>query len=166
MVRVKHVLVALLVGAMGVMAATWIFQSEEKKVKKQFDRLSRCASKQAGENTFTMAKKTREIGTLFTEQCQFKADIISFSGRYSREEISSYAARARLPFLDLSLHFHDLNVSFPEKEAAKVFLTAKLTGKLSTGEPVDETHEVHILLRKNEKSWLFAEIELIEVLKK
>lgn len=166
MVKVKYVIIALFVVAIGVVAAIHLSQSEEKKVKKQFDRLSRWASKQAGENTFTMAKKTREIGTLFTEQCQFKADIISFSGRYSREEISSHAARARLPFLDLSLHFHDINVSFPEREVAKVFLTAKLTGKLSTGEPVDETHQVHILLRKNEKSWLFAEIDLIEVLKK
>ncbi len=166
MVKAKPVIIALLVVVIGVMAAKHIFQSEEKRVKKQFDRLSKWTSKEAGENTFAMAQKMKEIGAFFAEQCEFKADTISFSGRYNREEISSYAARARLPFIDLSLHFHDLDVSFPEKEVAKVTATAKLTGKLSTGEYVDETHEFVSVLRKVEKRWLLTNLEVIEVLKK
>ena len=112
------------------------------------------------------AQKMKEIGALFAEKCEFKADTISFSGLYNREDISSYAARARLPFIDLSLHFYDLDVSFPEKEVAKVTATAKLTGKLSTGECVDETHEFVSVLKKVEKRWLLTNLEVIEVLKK
>jgi hypothetical protein len=166
MVKVKPVIIALLVVVIGVMVAKHVFQSEEKRVKKQFSRLSKWTSKEAGENTFTMAQKMKEIGALFAEKCEFKADTISFSGLYNREDISSYAARARLPFIDLSLHFYDLDVSFPEKEVAKVTATAKLTGKLSTGECVDETHEFVSVLKKVEKRWLLTNLEVIEVLKK
>jgi len=64
------------------------------------------------------------------------------------------------------LKFYDLNIAFPEKGIARVTLTAKLTGKLTVGEYVDETHELESLLKKIEKKWLFSKFEVVEVLKK
>jgi hypothetical protein len=166
MVKIKYIIIVVLVVIIGILAGVYFFQNEEKKVKRQFYLLSEWASKEAGENTFTMAHKVKSIGTLFTEHCEFKADIISFSGRFNSEEVSGYAARARLPFSKLSLQFYDLDVSFPEKGMAKVTLTGKLTGRLTSGEYVDETHELECVLKKIENKWLFSDVEVVEILKK
>jgi len=169
MVRIKHIIIGMLVvifGIWGIWAAVHFFQSEEKKVKKQFHLLSKWTSKETGENTFTMAQKVKNIGKLFAENCELKANVISFTGRYTTEEISSYAARARFPFSNLSLQFYDFNIAFPEVGLAKVTLTTKLTGRTTTGEDVDETHELECALKKIENKWLFSYLEVVEVLKK
>jgi hypothetical protein len=64
------------------------------------------------------------------------------------------------------LKFYDSDIAFPEKGVAKVTLTARLTGKSTAGEQMDETRELECLLRKIEKKWLFSQIEVVEVLKK
>lgn len=166
MVRIKYIIIAGLVVTAGILAAVYFFQSEEKRVRKQFKLLSEWVSKEPGENTFTMAHKIKGIGTLFAENCGIKAHIDSFSGSYTPEEISSYAARGRSQFSRLSLKFYDLDINFPEKGIAKVILTVKLTGKSTIGEYVDETHELECILKKIEKKWLFSHFEVVEVLKK
>jgi hypothetical protein len=169
MVRIKYIIIAVLVvifGVWGIWAAVHFFQSEEKKVKKQFHLLSKWASKETGENTFTMAQKIKNIGTLFAEHCELKADLISFSGRYTPEEISSYAASARFPFLNLSLQLYDFNVAFRGEGIANVILAGKLKGRTTTGEDVDETRELECALKKIESKWLFSYVEVVEVLKK
>lgn len=166
MVKVKYIIIVALMVIIGILAATYLFISEEKKIRNQFDLLSEWVSKDSGENTFTMAHKIQSIGTLFTENCGIKTHINSLSGSYTPEEISSHAARARLQFSKLSLRFYDLDIDFPEKEMAKVTLTAKLTGKSTTGEYVDETRELESVLKKIENKWLFSNFEVIEVLKK
>lgn len=166
MVKIKYILIAILIVAIGIVAIAYFFKSETKKVKKQFDLLSEWVSKDPGENTFTMAHKIKSIGTLFDESCELKTHIESFSGSYTREEISSYAARGRLACSRLYLKFYDFHIAFLEKEIAKVTLTARLTGQSTTGEYVDETHELECVLKKIETKWLFSHFEVVEVLKK
>jgi hypothetical protein len=83
-----------------------------------------------------------------------------------REEISTYAGSARAYFSQLDLKFYDFHIIFPESAVAKVTLTARLTGKSTTGEQVDDTRELECILKKIEKKWLFSTIEIVEVLKK
>ena len=64
------------------------------------------------------------------------------------------------------MKFYDLHIIFPEKEISKVPLTARLTGRSTAGEQVDETRELECVLKKIEKKWLFSTIEIVEVLKK
>jgi hypothetical protein len=103
---------------------------------------------------------------LFDEHCELKTDYPSLSGSYTREEISAYAGSARSHVSQLSLKFYDLQIAFPEKEVAKVTLTARLTGTSTAGERIDETRELECLLRKPEKKWLFSQIDVVEVLRK
>jgi hypothetical protein len=166
MVKIKYWIIAILAVGMGVWAAAYLFPSDVRKVKKQFNLMSERVSKDPGENTFTMAHKTRSLSTLFAEKFEIKTEIESMSGSYSPEEISSYAARGRLMFSYLSLSFYDLDISFPENGIAKVTLTARLKGRSTAGENFDETHELECILRKIEKKWLFSHVEIIEVLKK
>ena len=166
MVKIKSLLIALLIVIAGIGAILFFFPSEERKVKKQFALLSEYVAKGSGETTFTMAPKIKGISGLFAESCDFKVPVYSFSGSYTREEISGIALRGRAHFSSLDLKFHDLSISFPEKGTAKVTLTGRLTGKTTYEEYVDETRELECLLDKIEKRWLFRQFEVVEVLKK
>jgi hypothetical protein len=166
MVRFKNIIIGALVVVIGIGVTIYFFPSEEKKIKKQFRLLAEWVSKDPGENTFTMAYKVKNIGTLFDGTCEFKVPVYSFSGSYTPEEISGYAARGRLFCSQLYLKFYDLVIVFPEKGVAKVTLTAKLTGKSNVGEYIDETHELEFVLKKIEKRWLFSKFEVVEVLKR
>jgi hypothetical protein len=166
MVKIKHILVILLVVIIGIWAAFTLFQSEEKKIKKEFNSLSEWVSKESEEDAIAMFNRMRNIRALFHDSCGLKIPGQSISGSYTREEIGSYAAQGRSQFSHLNLKFYDLDIAFTEKEVAKVHLTARLIGRLTTGENVDETHEIDCLLKKLEKKWLFTTIEVVEVLKK
>lgn len=166
MVKIKYVIMAVLVVGIGIFAGLRLFESEEKKVKKQIDLLAKWVSKEANEKILTTASKIDKIHTLFAEDCEFKVPIASLSGRYTPEEISSYAARGRSQFSKLSLKFHDLDIDLTEKGVAKVNLTARLTGESAIGEHVDEIRELGCILKKIEKKWIFTNFEVVEVLKK
>ncbi len=166
MVKIKYFLIGVPILIIGILAFFYFFPNEEKKVKKQFNLLSEWVSKSPEENAFTMLQRIKNIGTLFDEHCELKAPSQSLSGRYTREEISTYAGSARLQLSQLDLKFYDFHILFPEKEMAKVTLTGRITGRSSTGEQVDETRELDCVLKKIERKWLFSQIEVVEVLKK
>jgi hypothetical protein len=166
MVKIKYILIALLIFIVGIWAITYFSQSEEKKVKKQFDLLSEWISKESGEDVFAVGQKMKNIGSLFDENCEIKIPAQSLSGTYPRDEISSYAVRGRLQFSQLHLKFYDLDIAFIEKGMSKVHLTARLTGRATTGENVNEAHELDCFLKKIENRWLFTQIEVVEVLKR
>jgi hypothetical protein len=165
-VKIKYFLVAGLVVIIGILAASYIFQGEEKKVRKQFDLLSEYVSKDSGESPFTMARKIQSIGKLFAQNCALRTPIHSLSGTYTPEEISSYAAQGRARFSKLSLRFYDLDIEFPDEGTARAVLTAKLTGTSVGGERVHEVHELECILKTREDKWLFSNFEVIEFLEK
>lgn len=166
MVKGKHVILTLFVVVVGILAGVYCFQTEGKKIKKQFKLLSKRASKDHDENNFTMAGKVRGIGTLFAENCTIDAHISSLSGSYTRQEISGLAARARLPFSRLSVRFYDLHIEFSEEKTARVTVTAQASGTLRQGELVEDTLELECSVQKHDDKWLFTAIEVVEVLEK
>jgi len=166
MVKIKYLLAGVLFVIIGIVLAATVFPSEEKRVKKRFHLLSEWVSKSPEENPFTMLQKMKDIGTLFFEPCELKAPNESLSGSYTRQEISAYAGSVRSHFSQLGLKFYDLHIAFPQKEVAKVTLTARLIGKSKTGEQADEIRELECLLKKIDKKWFLSQIEVIEVLKK
>ena len=166
MVKIKYVLLALLIVIAGSWAAFRFFESDERKVKKQFVQFSEWVSKESGESPIAIAQKVKNIGSLISGSCEIKIPFDSFSGKNTPDEVSAYAARGRSYFSTLDLKFYDLSISIPEKGVANVTLTARLTGTSSAGEHVEETRELKCVLKKTEKKWLFSEIEVIEVLKR
>jgi hypothetical protein len=165
-VKLKHILIALVAVGLCLFAVLYFSPSEEKKVRKQFDLLSEYVSKDSNENAIAMANKMQKLGSLFGDSCELQVAVELLSGTYTREEIASYAARARTRFQKVSLGFHDLEVTFPENGVAKVTVTARLTGQTRAGEQIRETRELECLLKKRENKWLFNHIEVIEVLRK
>jgi hypothetical protein len=166
MVKVKYLFISAIVVIIGIAVILYFLPSEEKKVNKQFHLLSEGVLKSPEENAFTMLQKMKNMGALFDEHCELKAPNQSLSGRYTRQEISTYAGSARSSFSQLDLKFYDFHIVFPEKEVAKVTITARLTGRSTAAEQVDETRELECVLKKIEKKWLFSAIEVVEVLKK
>ena len=166
MVKIKYLFIAALIAILGIVIAITVFSSEEKRVKKQFRLLSEWVSKSTEENAFTMLQRMKDIGSLFDAHCELKVPDQSLSGSYTREEISTYAGSARSHASQLDLRFYDLQIAFPEKEVAKVTLTARLTGRSTAGEQMDEIRELECRLKKIEKKWLFSQIDVVEVLKK
>ena len=155
-----------LVTVIGLGVVLYFFPSEERKIKRQFRSLAEWVSKEAGENPITMAYKIKKIETLFDGRCEFGIPQYSFSGSFTPEEIIGYVTRGRISFSKLHIKFFDLQIVFPEREMAKVTLTAKVTGKSNTGEQIDEAHELESLLKKAGKEWFFSKFETVEVLKK
>jgi hypothetical protein len=166
MVKVKYLFISAIVVIIGIVVIFYFLPSEEKKVKKEFHLLSETVLKSPEENAFTMLQKMKNIGALFDEHCELKVPSQSLSGSYARQEISAYAGSARSSFSRLDLEFYDFHIVFAEKEVAKVTLTARLTGRSTAGEQVDETRELECILKKIGKRWLFSAIEVVEVLKK
>ncbi len=166
MVKYKPIIAGTLIVVAGIWTVLYLFPSEEKKVRKQFRLLAEWVSKEPGESPMTMAYKINNIGGLFDGVCQFNIPASSFSGTYMREEISAYVSSGRLSLSQLDLKFYDLDITFPEEGVAKVTLTARVTGKSSRGESLDEAHELESVLKKVEKKWLFSKFEAVEVLKK
>ena len=167
--KLRPFLIAGLTVLVAALAVFYFFPSEEKKVRKQFESLSRYVTKEPGEDLLSMANRTQNIGKLFAQECQFNIEgdsFYAFSGNYSREDVAGYALRGRSYFSNLSLKFHDLKIEFPEKGVAKVRLTAVLSGKSTGGERVEDAREFLCVLQKIERRWLFSRFEGIEVLKK
>jgi len=166
MVSVRYLLMGVFIVIIGIIFVVAFFPSEEKKVKKRFRLLSEWVSKSPEENAFTLLQKMKDIGTLFSDPCELNASDESLSGSYTRQEISAYAGSARSQFSRLDLTFYDLHIALPEKEIAKVTLTSRLIGKSISGEQVDEIRELECLLKKIDHTWLFTQIEVVQVLKK
>ncbi len=165
MVKRKWVIIAVIISA-AALAAFSLFPGEGKKVKKQFSLLAHYASKDEEENILAMARKMKSLESLFAESCEVTAPPYSLEGNFSRTDLAGMATRARMPFAHLTLSFHDLSVSFPDQETARVVLTGEVRGKSSRGTAVQEVREIECVLKKYQGEWLFRKWEIVEVLKR
>jgi|YNPNPStandDraft_1061719.scaffolds.fasta_scaffold90831_2 hypothetical protein len=169
MVKRRHLLIGFLILLGGILLWKILFPSEEKRVIQRFELLSRYTEKKANEDILSTANRIKNLSQLFANPCEFKIEgdpFYSFTGSYSREEIGGYALRGRSYFLDLSLNFSDYKIKFSDRETAQVQLIGRLTGKTTAGERVDEVRELLCMLKKIEKAWLIARLEVVEVLKR
>jgi hypothetical protein len=166
MVKLKYIIIVVLVVGAGIFAYNHFFQSEESKIKKRFDLFSKWGSKDSVENKLITANRVNNIKTLFAENCNIQAPAYSVSRNYKPQDISSIALMVLSQYFELSLRFYDIEINIPEKESANAVLTAKLSGKLTTGEYVNEIHELECVLIKIEEDWLFSEIKIVDVLEK
>jgi hypothetical protein len=165
-VKPRTILIALIIVFAGLLLGRHLLTGEEKKVKKQFQLLTKWVSKGRGEGAIKTASKSQSLGSLFADPCTFTTELHSLSGNYSPSEIASYAARARVEFVTLSLRFYDLNVEFPKEGVARVTLTMKVTGRMTGGDWFQETQGIQCLLKKVENRWLFSEVGVVEFLQK
>ena len=164
--KIKYIVIAGAVLVAGIIAFIIFSQSEEAKVKKQFNFLAEKMNKTASETPLISVARANRIKDLFAETCTVHAPAYSFSRDISSQDLSSLVLTTRSRYSEMSLEFYDFVIEFPEEGSADVHLTASMTGKLTTGEYVDDIHELKCKLKKTEDIWLLREIEVVEVLKK
>jgi hypothetical protein len=164
--KIKYIVIAGAVLVAGIIAFVIFSQSEEAKIKKQFNFLAEKMNKTPNETPLIAVARANRIKDLFAETCTVHAPAYSFSRDISSQDLSSLVLTTRSRYSEMSLEFYDFVIEFPEEGSADVNLTASMTGKLTTGEYVDDIHELKCKLKKTEDIWLLKEIEVVEVLKK
>lgn len=149
------------------MLAVFIFwQSEEAKIKKQFEFITAKIEKRPGESLIVSAAKAKQIKEVFTERCRINAPAYSVYRDILSDELPDIVLRVRAEYSEISLMFQDFDIEFPEQDAAQVNVTVIMEGKSVNGEPVEDLHELKCGLQKIEEVWRFKEIGIVEVLKK
>jgi len=166
MVRPKWITIAALIVVLGVFGAHHVLQSDKRKIKKQFQRLSEWVSKEPGEERLKWMLKVQKIRRLFADNCTVTDESRAVSRTYSPEEIYAHAVSALSQCSNLSLRFHDFDITLVREGKAEVLLTARVKGKWHAGEDLQDVYEVACALRKVDKEWLFEDIKVIEVLKR
>jgi hypothetical protein len=165
-VKTKHIVIAGVVLAGGIIAFFLFFQSEEAKIKRQFKRVANKIEKTPEESVIVSATKANRISEAFTKTCTVHAPDYAFSKDLSSDELSTYILSIRSQYSEISVKLYDFVIDLPEKGRANVTLTASVEGKLTTGESTAETHELKCRLRKIEDMWRIKEVENVQVLKK
>ena len=166
MVKAKYIIVPGGVLVAGIIAFFIFSQSEEAKVKKQFKFIADKIEKAPEESHIISVTKANRIREVITEPCKIHAPAYSFSRDISSDELSTLVLSERSQYSEISLRFYDFVIDFPEKGTAQVNLTASMEGKLTTGEFIEDLHELKCKLEKIEDIWRLKEIEMVEVLKK
>ena len=166
MVKVKYIIIAGGVLIAGLIALFIFSQSDETKVKKQFEFIAEEIEKTHEESQITAATKANRIREAFTETCKIHAPAYSFSRDISSDELSALFLTARSHYSEISLKFYDFVIDFPEKSTAQVTLTSSMEGRLTTRESIEDLHELKCKLQRIEDIWRLKEIEMVEVLKK
>jgi len=165
-VKAKHIIIAGGILAAGIIAFFIFSQSEDAKVKKQFEFIAEKIEKKSGENRIIAAAKVNRIREVIIDPCKIYAPAYSFSREASSDELSTFILGKRSQYSAISLKFYDFVIDFPEKDTARVNLTESMEGKLKTGEFVEDIHELKCQLQKIEDIWRLKEIEVVEVLRK
>ena len=163
---VKKTILIIVVILVGVVAAKFLLETEEDKVKKRFTLFAELAEKEPGETNLTMARKSRRIGALVTNPVMVSVPEYKASGSYARQEIARRMAMGRTRFIQLTVKFFDLSVEIIDENNADASVTARVTGKKHNNQPFEGTHELLCRLKKVEDEWLFNQVEVVDVLEK
>lgn len=158
------VLVVLLIG----LTATWLLlgDSEEKRVKKQFDKASELFARSAAIEKVTIVRNVRAIQELVTNPCEVNVPEYETSGIFSSREISQRALAVMMQTVDLSLKFYDLTVEITDDDTATATVTARLNWLSTAGENYTNTQELACILKKVDDQWHFHSVTVIDVLEK
>lgn len=165
MVRKKNLAVAGILVAVGAFILFLVTHSEEDNIRNQFKRLCEIGTRKSGENPLILASRVSQIKELFDRQCHIDFPSHSISKKFSHQELVSLALNVLYWYDTLESSFYDLSIHI-SNSIAQVVLTAKLTGKLRSGENVKDIQEVKCILLKIDGEWLFSEIYEVDVLER
>jgi hypothetical protein len=166
MVNQKNILITGLICLAGLIVFLWLHESEAAKIKKRFDALASEASKIPDEKQLSAALRAKNISEMCAESFQVELPSYSISRTFPRSDISANILAARAHYSRIKVNFYDIQIEFPKEGMAEITLTGSVEAELTTGELVNEIHELHCRLEKIEKEWFFAKIEGVEVLEK
>ncbi|MFZ2631147.1 MAG: hypothetical protein WA081_13715 [Desulfosalsimonadaceae bacterium] len=166
MVTSKQIFAAGGLAAVAIIAFFLFFQSDTAKIKKCFSTLSKQMDKSGDEHELMAAAAAQKIESLFAKSVRIEIPAYDIDQTFARSEISPHVLYARSQYRDISLKFYDFQIEFPAEGAAHVTLTGILKATTSTGDRVEETHELECELKKMEDDWLLTGVKGVDVLEK
>lgn len=154
----KFVLAAVVcVVALAVIGRISHVRSDRYRIQRNFARLSELAAVKTGEGLISKGRKSDSLGGLFTAESTLSTPVSELSGVYSRQEITQTALGLKTQCERLSLDFFDLNIEKTGPNTATCGVTARLQGKLDSGDVFDEVRELECQLVEEGGHWLFSE---------
>ncbi len=165
---VKKLIISLMLLALTAIAlfyAAGLLTSEETKIRERFSRTASVIHRDEEEKPIANMVIARSLQTLFADPCTVNAPSRSISQDYTPRELASLIIRARQPFKDLSLSFHDLKITIRDETTADAVFTALLRGTRE-GRSFREAREMKAKLKKHDRRWLFTRIKVVQVLRK
>ena len=159
-----------LLAGLAILLVAWavyfFFPTRTRQVERQFKAFTGWVSKDGPEGNLTMVDEATRADTFFAPRCEWDAPKYELQGTVTPQEVTRYYFAGRARFNKLSLKFYDLKIRFPEERTARVTATVRITGTLTDGDSVNETHEVKSTLQKTGGKWLFSQVTVVEVLKR
>ncbi|MDY6881077.1 MAG: hypothetical protein V2J25_04735 [Desulfatiglans sp.] len=166
MVKAKYLIFAGGIFAAAIIAFFLFSESEEDRVKEQFEFIAEQVDKSQGENQIIAAAKANRTKEVMIDPLKIHAPAYSISRDISSNEVSTFFLSTRSQYSEISLKFYDFTIAFPGGDTAQVTLTASMEGRSRGGESIQDHHELACTLLKIQDVWRFQEIEVVEVLRK
>ncbi len=162
---VKKVVIVLAAAAVAVLLLRYFFPSDERLIRRQFDRLTENISRPAGEKALAGLQRAAAVSDLFSDRVRLDLPEAGLAGEYDRQEIRTLAMVFRNRFTRLSVECRDLHLEL-EQEQAQVTATCRARG-VAGGEPVREVREVSAdLVRTAKNGWRFSGFSFVRVLRR
>lgn len=162
---VKKWIIVLVVIALGVGGYVLLRPSEEKKIRKRFDRLTDLLDKSDDEGTIAAAGKAKAIADLFATPVRVTGAPFDLSGSYGAQELMGVVMHGRARSQSLDADILDLEIRVEGENTAWAHFTAQVTGTVS-GERAREVREVRCRLTKTEGEWFIGQVEMVEVMRR
>lgn len=166
MVKIKYIVTASILVAAGVVIFFSAVESQESKIKKQFDFIAEKIKKSSGESPIISSAKAKSLTKVFAKTCFIRIPAYSFSKKIKLSELPSYVLGMRSQYSAISLSFYDFFFEQLDEKECLITVTAGMRGILKSGDVPEDIQEVSCRLQKFNDAWKFIEIEVVEVLKK
>ena len=135
----------------------WYF-SDKQVVKRLGIGMSWDISKEGRESTVQTALKMREIKNVLAADCTVIIPERSYRESVDRDMIISYLVYHRQRYSLITVTFADMWVDIPAKGKAVVQLRAHLLRQQGQAEPVEESGDVEIVFKKENREWLLSSV--------
>ncbi len=151
--------------------AAWKFAapSEERRVRKVFDRVSELLSKTGTEPVFSAAAKARDIAKLVSPSARFEVPERNLDLAVGGSQLAQQIAMARSQARFIKVTFEDIFVVFADDDIALVTADVLFNGTSDLlGFSGRDTRELTATLKRESPSgdWLFASIRLNPIVEK
>ena len=165
--NIKYIILITLL-AFAVIAVLRFFDksSPEKQIMVRLEKFLTDASKSSGDKLSTGLIKSKSLERFFMANCRFHIGVLSFSGTYSPEQISSNSMRCRTLFKYVKFSAHDVQIKFNSPTTATVDFTGALNGVTKSGKAIDDYRELTCKLQLIDGKWLISSVSVREIIKK
>jgi len=164
MVKMKIPVIIAFLAAAAV--GLWLlFSTDEKdRVRRQFDQLTEVVQKEEKEPPLTSAAKANRSKEFFTDPFTFISPAHDLQREVPLRDLPARMLALRSAYSILELDFADMEITLTSETTARVAATATLTGRIKTGDHTRDIQELNCHLEKQNDTWLFAGVEIVEVL--